>query len=145
MTPTPENKRGVFAERIDHLIKTVHPKDRAPYTLQELADLLNDEAGEKLFTKGYLSQLRNGDRGLPAHPRLVALSQLFGVPISYFTNDAKAEQVNQQLESLVALSNAGVRNMALRAADLSPASLKTIMDAIELARRAEGLDKGPQD
>lgn len=40
--PPPE---GLFAERLDRLFRTVHPKDRGPYTPAEAAEAINQAAG----------------------------------------------------------------------------------------------------
>lgn len=39
---------GLFAERLDRLFRTVHPKDRGPYTPAEAAEAINGAAGEKV-------------------------------------------------------------------------------------------------
>ena len=53
---------NVLAERLDHLFATVHPRDRRPYTLREVADAINAEAGATIISVSYLSQLRAGQR-----------------------------------------------------------------------------------
>jgi len=137
--------RGVMAGRLDHLIRTVHPAGRGPYTLREIADAVNAEAGTSLISAAYISQLRTGQRAEPAHSRLAALAKFLGVSIDYFSDEVAAEEADRQLEVLVALRDAGVRSVALRAAGLSESSLAAVRAVIENARRLEGLPAGDED
>ncbi len=134
--------RGVLAERLDQLIATVHPAGRGPYTLREIADAINAEAGTSLISAAYISQLRTGQRTEPSHTRLAALARFFGVATGYFSDQATAEDTSRQLEVLAALRDDGVRSVALRAAGLSESSLAAVRAVIENARRLEGL---PED
>jgi hypothetical protein len=43
-------ERGALADRLDRLIATVHPAGRGPYTLREIADAINAEAGTGYFS-----------------------------------------------------------------------------------------------
>lgn len=132
-------RENVIAGRLDHLFATVHPAGRGPYTLREVADAINAEAGENIISAAYLSQLRTGQRAEPSHSRLSAIARFFGVDIDYFSSDTAAGEADRQLEFLVAMRDAGVRSVALRAAGLSEASLAAIGAVIENARRLEGL------
>ena len=132
-------KRGVLAQRLDHLIVTVHPHGRGPYSLREIADAINGEAGINLISAAYISQLRTGQRTEPSHSRLAALARFFGVGIDYFSDEATAEEASRQLEVLAALRDDAVRSVALRAAGLSESSLAAVRAVIENARRLEGL------
>ena len=135
-------RESVIAGRLDHLFATVHPAGRGPYTLREVADAINAEAGENIISAAYLSQLRTGQRAEPSHSRLSAIARFFGVEIDYFSSETAAGEADRQLEFLVAMRDAGVRSVALRAAGLSEASLAAIGAVIENARRLEGL---PED
>jgi len=132
-------ERGVLAGRLDHLIATAHPAGRGPYSLREIADAINSDAGTSLISAAYISQLRTGQRTEPSHSRLTALARFFGVGIDYFSDQATAEDASQQLEVLLALRDHGVRTVALRAAGLSESSLAAVRAVIENARRLEGL------
>ena len=57
--------QGLFADRLDHLFRTVHPKDRGPYTTAEAADAINAATGEKMISGTYLWLLRTGQRDNP--------------------------------------------------------------------------------
>lgn len=135
---------GVIAERLNRLFATVHPAGRGPYTLREVADAINAEAGTGIISAAYLSQLRSGQRAEPSHSKLAAIARFFGVETEYFSDAAAAGVADRQLEFLTAMRDAGVRSVALRAAGLSEASLAAVRAVIENARRLEGLpDPGP--
>lgn len=128
---------GVIAGRLDHLIRTVHPAGRGPYTLREIAAAVNAEAGTTLISAAYISQLRTGQRAEPSHSRLAALARFFGVNVGYFSGEAAEEPGQAAL--MVALRDTGVRSVAIRVAGLSEPSLAAIRAVIENARRLEGL------
>jgi transcriptional regulator with XRE-family HTH domain len=138
---------GHFAERLDHLFRTVHPKDRGPYTPAEVADAINAEAGERVVSGTYLWLLRTGQRDNPTMKHLVAIARFFGVPPTYFFPDDVVQQDAVPAEVVAALSDDKVREMALRAAGLSDRSLKAITDMINSARTVEGLpeEASPED
>ena len=131
--------RGVLAERLDLLIATVHPPGRGPYTLREIADAVNAQAGTSLISAAYISQLRTGQRTEPSHSRLAALARFFGVDTAYFSGDVTAQEATRQLEVQAALRDDAVRSVALRAAGLSVSSLAAVRAVIEQVRRLEGL------
>jgi hypothetical protein len=130
---------GHFAERLDRLFRTVHPKDRGPYTPAEVAGAINAEAGERVVSGTYLWLLRTGQRDNPTMKHVVAIARFFGVPPTYFFPDDVVQQDAVPAEVVAALSDDKVREMALRAAGLSDRSLKAITDMINSARTVEGL------
>jgi len=130
---------GHFAERLDHLFRTVHPKDRGPYTPAEVAEAINGEAGERVVSGTYLWLLRTGQRDNPTMKHLIAIARFFGVPPTYFFPDDTAGQDAVPADVVAALSDDKVRDMALRAAGLSDRSLTAITDMINSARALEGL------
>jgi transcriptional regulator with XRE-family HTH domain len=134
--------RGVLAQRLDHLFRTVHPPDRGPYTLREAAQAINETMGSKVISAAYLAQLRNGQRTEPSHSRLAAIARFFGVDVRYFSDDETAERTDEQLALLAELRDSKVRGIALRTVGLSDASLDAIRALIDNARRLEGL---PED
>ena len=138
------SRENVLAERLDRLFVTVHPPGRKPYTLREVADAINAEAGTTIISPAYLSQLRAGQRTEPSHSRLVAIARFFGVDVDYFSDSASAEEADQQIEFLAAMRDAGVRSLALRAHGLSESSLAAVRAVIENARRLENLPDGDQ-
>jgi transcriptional regulator with XRE-family HTH domain len=135
--------RNVIAERLEHLIATVHPASRGPYLLREIADGVNEAAGEKVVSVAYLSQLRLGQRMSPSFKILQAIAQWFGVPPSYFADDMTAAHADEQLEFLTAMRDAGVRSVALRAQGLSEQALeavRAVIDAMHAQARPKAED-----
>lgn len=139
MSDEPGSGPGVLARRLDHLFRTVHPGSGDPFTYKQVADAINADAGSKIISPNYLWQLRKGERTEPSHSRLVAIARFFGVDVSYFSDDQAAERTDEQLELVTALRDQGVRRIALRAAGLSPGSLRAILAMIENARQIERL------
>ena len=130
---------GLLADRLDHLFRTVHPKDRGPYTPAEVAEAINQAADDKVVSGTYLWLLRTGQRDNPTMKHLIAIAKFFGVPPTYFFPDDAMRQDALPAELAAALSDDKVREMALRAAGLSDRSLKAITDMIDSARTVEGL------
>jgi transcriptional regulator with XRE-family HTH domain len=130
--------KGLFAERLDRLFRTVHPKDRGPYTPAEVADAINAAAGERVVSATYLWLLRTGDRDNPTLRHLTAIAKFFGVPPVYFLPATDAED-ELPSDVVAALTDDKVRDLTLRAAGLSDRSLKAIADMVDSARTVEGL------
>jgi transcriptional regulator with XRE-family HTH domain len=130
---------GLFAQRLDHLFRTVHPKDRGPYTTAEVADAINSAAGERTVSGTYLWLLRTGQRDNPTMKHLIAIARFFAVPPTYFFPDDSLDENAVPAELTAALGDAQVREMALRAVGLSDRSLKAITGMINSARSVEGL------
>jgi hypothetical protein len=132
-------QENVLAQRLNRLFATAHPAGRGPWTLREVADAINSEAGETIISASYLSQLRAGQRREPSHSRLTAIARFFGVDVDYFSPQVSAEDAARQAEVLTALRDPGVRTIALRAHGLSEPSLAAVLAVIENARRLENL------
>lgn len=132
---------STFAGRLDHLFNMVHPPGRGPHSLNEVVRAINEEGIAKI-SPSYLSQLRTGRATNPSAAHVAALARFFHVRIDYFFDDAYADALDQDLENLAALRDAGVRRIATRTFDLSPDSRDTVSSLIESLRRAEGLSVG---
>ena len=88
---------NLIAKRLNHLLETVYPAGRGPYSLREVADAINEAAGTRLMSAAYLSQLRTGQRTEPSHSRLAAIAKFFGVDVRYFTDEETAQATDEQL------------------------------------------------
>jgi len=132
-------RQNVIAERLDHLIATVHEPGRGPYTLREISDGVRKATGEVVSVQ-YLSQLRLGQRTSPGYSKLKAVADFFGVDVRYFSDDLTAGQTDEQLEVVAAMRDANVRNLALRAAGVSEKSLKAVRALLDSVREMEGLE-----
>ena len=136
MTEESPSPGRLLADRLDYLFRTVHPKDRGPYTP---AEAINEAAGERVVSSTYVWQLRTGRRDNPTQKHLSALGAFFGVSPMYFFQQAEADRSAVPPELVAALRNNDVRDMALRAAGLSDRALRAIRDMIENAIAVEGL------
>ncbi|MFF8914107.1 hypothetical protein ACF08M_12465 [Streptomyces sp. NPDC015032] len=72
--------------------------------------------------------------------QLDVLAEYFGVPPEYFLSEDMAERVNSQLRPAVALRDFRVRNLALRAEGLSPATPDAVLTIVEEARKVQNLE-----
>jgi transcriptional regulator with XRE-family HTH domain len=132
-----------LADRLNVLFARVpRPGTKQPYS--------NDRAAEDLSSAGYpvtgayLSQLRSGKKNNPSARLLAGIAELFEVPITYFFEDEQAEKIEEQLNTLVALRNAGVRGIVARSAGMSDAGIASLALILEQLRRMEGLDDGDE-
>jgi transcriptional regulator with XRE-family HTH domain len=123
---------GKLAERLNHLFATVHRADHGPYNNEEVAR----ETG---VSRAYIAYLRKGERENPTLATLQALARFFGVKTAYFFDDQVAESTDAQLGILVAMRDARVSAIAMRAADLSDRGLDALADIVEQVRGLEGL------
>ena len=89
MAEEPYKRRGRLADRLDCLFRTVHPKDRGPYTPAEVAEAVNQAAGERVISSTYVWQLRTGRRDNPTQKHLSALAAFFGVSPMYFFKEIR--------------------------------------------------------
>lgn len=131
---------GTLAEKLDRLFKTAHPRGRGEYSYEEVADGIR-RRGEATISASYLWELRTGQKDNPRKKHLEVIADFFGISPAYFFDDAIAERIDAQLELFAALRQANVRELALRVADLSPETIRTIAQLVERARELEGLDE----
>lgn len=71
-----------FADRLNRLFKTVHPRGRGPHTPHEAAAAINDE-GIVSISSNHVSQLRSGRSTNPSAAHADALARFFHVPTHY--------------------------------------------------------------
>jgi transcriptional regulator with XRE-family HTH domain len=109
---------------------------------EEVATAIARHQGVKM-SGSYVWYLRTGQRDNPTFRHLSALARFFGVPPAYFFDDETSREVDAELGLLTAMRDAGVRDVALRAAGLSAESLAAVTDVINRFRRLERLPGGP--
>jgi transcriptional regulator with XRE-family HTH domain len=126
---------GVFsiAGKLDRLFRTTG-KPEPSY--MAIAEAIREGQGVPI-SHTYIWQLRTGRRDNPTVQHLTALAGYFGVPVAYFLDDQLAERVDSQLELLRSLRAAGVAEIALRAADVSPRGREAISEAIRQVWESE--------
>lgn len=131
-----------LADKLDRLFRTVHPRDRGEYSFEEVAEAIRARGGPTI-SGTYLWQLRKGLRDNPTMKHLEVLADFFGVSPVYFFDDEAAPRIDAELDLLVALRDAPVRQIALRASGLSSESLAAITEMVERVRQLEGLPEKP--
>ena len=123
-----------LAEKLNHLFATVPAPTRSGL-------YSNDSAAHALEERGvtvsgvHISHLRSGRRDNPSARLLAALADLFGVPIGYFFDSAVEDEVNDELATLVALHDARVKGLMLRAQGLNRQNFQKLEKVLEQIRR----------
>lgn len=138
----PPRDFSTLAAKVDYLFTTVHPRGRGPYSNPEVAAAIEAD-GQVSCSASFLYLLRTGKRSNPSLLRLTALAKFFGVDPAFFFNDDVTRGVAEELEFVVALRDAGIKGLALRAAGLSDLSLNQLRQMVEYARTVEGLPPEP--
>ncbi|GGM61091.1 XRE family transcriptional regulator [Longimycelium tulufanense] len=134
-------ERRTLAQKLDHLLRVVHPAGRGPYTHEEVAQAIKARGGPTI-SAAYLWQLRKGLRDNPTKNHLEALAGFFGVPVAYFFDDEQARIVDEEIEFLQAMRDAEVRDVALRTMRLSPEARRSVAAIIaELGRYENRSDR----
>ncbi|RKT53604.1 helix-turn-helix domain-containing protein [Saccharothrix australiensis] len=120
-------------EKVDYLIRNVHPRGRKPYTHPEIAE----QTG---LSTGLLSALRSGKNQNPTKDTLERLARFFGVPEAFFFDEQTADQVTAQIALAAMLRDAGIAQVAARMVGLSQGSLEAVQAMTEQLRKLEGLE-----
>lgn len=125
--------RPTLAENLDRLFDNIRPHGPAGrrYTNEEVASAVKEEAPEIRVGGAYLSALRKGTKRNPSTELLSALARFFGVPTSYFLDEETAAQTDAEIELAKVAHNLGVRQLALRALELSPEGLAAVTKIVE--------------
>src|SRR4029450_7607448 len=112
---------GAFsiAEKLDRLFRQVRPAGQAEPSYMAVAEAIRAQQGVPI-SHTYIWQLRTGRRDNPTVQHLTALATYFGVPVSYFLDDEQTRRVDDQLDLLRTIRDAGVTEIPLRGAGGSP-------------------------
>ncbi|ONI81444.1 hypothetical protein ALI144C_19100 [Actinosynnema sp. ALI-1.44] len=137
-TGVPARQERSLAEKLEYLFHTVKEPGRREYSNEDVAAAIARDQGESI-SASYIWYLRTGQRDNPTLKHLTALATFFGVPPAYFFDEKVREEVKAELALVTALKDAGIRDVALRAAGLSAESLGTIGEVINRVRQLEGL------
>lgn len=125
-----------LAERLDALfVKVPRPGTSSPWSNDAVAEALT-EAGVSV-TAPYLSQLRSGRRNNPSARLLAAISDFFGVPITYFFDTDEHDRISSQLATLAAARDARLSGVLARTHTLSDESKSELAGIIEAVLRLQ--------
>jgi len=136
-----------LAEKLDRLFATMHPKDRGEFTYREVeagvrAVLAENGDAEGSISASYLCQLRRGRRTNPTLKQVQALAAFFKVPVTYFVGTSdEVESIDAQMSLVRALRDHGVRDVALRASQLTPAGIRAVADVITSLQEVPGMTR----
>ncbi len=125
-----------LAQKLQHLFRTIPQSEgRGFYTNDAMVRELADRG--VAITVQHLSNLRNGRRDNPSARLLAEISDVFGVPMSYFFNPEEESRVNTELEALTQLRRAN--GLRVRG-DLDAQGLLQLMAALRTIERLEEHD-----
>jgi len=129
---------GAFsiAEKLDRLFRQVRAAGQAEPSYMAVAEAIRTVQGVSI-SHTYIWQLRTGRRDNPTVQHLTALATYFGVPVAYFLDDEQFRRIDAQLELLQTIRDAGVTEIALRAADVSPDGRHMINELIRKVWESE--------
>lgn len=131
-----------FADRLNQLFETQRDPDGKPWTNVAVAKAMHEIGFPG--APGYLSQLRNRQRDNPTLSYVKAVAEVFGVPATYFTEDAvEAARLRNDHAILTALQDSGIAGLALRAKDLDKESLQSIEVIMDAVRKLKGYPEIP--
>jgi transcriptional regulator with XRE-family HTH domain len=125
---------GAFsiAGKLDRLFKQLRPEP----SYMAVAEAVRSDQGVPI-SHTYIWQLRTGRRDNPTIQHLTALATYFGVPVAYFLDDDQTTRIDAQLDMIRTIRDAGVTEIALRAADVSPRGRDTISELIRKVWESE--------
>ena len=129
MTAVDQGRRS-FADKLSYLIKTVHPPDRGSYSYREIAAGIADHPGA--MTAAHINQLAIGKQPHPRIHHVEALASFFGVPVTYFFDDAA--QIADQITLITVWRDTEARRIAERVVELSPRDRNTVTNLIDTLR-----------
>lgn len=134
MTEPDQHKRS-FADKLTHLIETVHPPDRGSYSYREIEAGLTGRPGA--MTAAHINQLALGKQPYPRIHYVQALASFFGVPVTYFFDDDVAQQIDDQITEVSAWRDEEARRIAERVVALNPRDRHTVSTLIDSLRTYE--------
>lgn len=128
------NQPTTLAEKINRLCETMRPAGSKPPSNDDIAAAIRAKVGEKISGQ-YLWQLRKGTRDNPTRQHIQALAQYFKVPVAYFFDDDIAGAYDADMELINALRDPDTQQIAIRAAELTPAGRRAVLALIDSTRQ----------
>lgn len=132
------NPPRTLREKVDYLIREVHPRGRGPYTHPEISQATG-------LSTGVLSALRSGKNANPTKDTLERLARFFGVPVAFFFDDQTTDEVTAQIGLLAVMRDNDIAHVASRLVGLSRGSIDAVNHMAEQLRKLEGLERADED
>ena len=129
---------STLADRLNRLFEVMRRPKEPPLSNAAAAEAITKQTGVSI-SAAYLWQLRNGIKDNPTIAHLRAIAEYFGLPPSYLIDDDPDPNIDAQLTLLQALRDNGVRDLAMRAAGLTPQALNSLAAMIDHVRQLEQL------
>ena len=132
-----------LAEKTEWLFQNVRdPVDGQLYSNARIAAKIEECMPGFSVTATTIWNIRTGKSENPSWRLIEGLAKAFGVSPLYFSEDDESgvKQTQEELALLAALRDSTVRQLALRAHGMTPASLTTVLELVERVRQLEGLD-----
>ncbi|TCP50782.1 hypothetical protein EV191_10742 [Tamaricihabitans halophyticus] len=138
-----------FADKLNKLFAIQLSTSGQEYSNEQVAAAITSR-GEVTISQSYLWQLRKAKKDNPTVKHLQALAGFFGVPTSYFFDDATTDRVDAQLADLRAerarlqalTTQDDARLMAMRAGELSAHRRQQVMDLLDVVYQLERAERG---
>lgn len=127
-----------LADKLDRCFRTMHPADRGEWTYREVSAEIA-KTGVSV-SPSYIWQLRKGQRDNPTVRQIQAIADFFHIPITYFFGPPEeVDQLDAQMTLVRAMRDHKVRDLALRASELSPAGIRAIANIIDELQNVRGM------
>jgi transcriptional regulator with XRE-family HTH domain len=119
-----------LAAKLNRLFGLHRRPDGRRYTLRDVSKAVSDDGIP--LSASYLSQLVTGRRENPSGAVLRGLARFFATDVSYFLGEpAQVELIEANLALQQVVRDRRVRDIAVRAAQLSPTSLRALAAFID--------------
>lgn len=143
---------GTMQDRLNLLFETVRPAGKPRYSVRDVAEAIRETQGFDI-SPAYIGHICTGKRENPGVLQVRALATFFGVPVAFLTGDGDLTAIAGELERLReaiaakellqaaddAMSDPGVRLVALKARGLSTSHLGLVSAMLDEVGRLERL------
>ncbi|CQD02035.1 helix-turn-helix transcriptional regulator [Mycobacterium timonense] len=124
--------------KLNKLFQTMRKPSEPTLSNAAAAEAITRQTGVSI-SAAYLWQLRQGIKNNPTVAHLRAIAEFFGVTPSYLIDPGIDPKIDEQLDLLAALRDAGIRDLALRANGLTPEAIDSLRAMVDHARQLERL------
>lgn len=135
--PAPEQP-SELSIKLNKLFQTMRKPSQPTLSNAAAAEAITRQTGVSISAP-YLWQLRQGMKSNPTVAHLRAIAEFFGVTPSYLIDPGIDPKIDEQLNLLAALRDAGIRDLALRANGLTPEAIDSLRAMVDHARQLERL------
>lgn len=135
--PAPEQP-SELSIKLNKLFQTMRKPSEPTLSNAAAAEAITRQTGVSISAP-YLWQLRQGMKSNPTVAHLRAIAEFFGVTPSYLIDPGIDPKIDEQLNLLAALRDAGIRDLAMRANGLTREAIDSLRAMVDHARQLERL------